>query len=145
MGRWNGRRRRRPQAPARAGDRPVIPDTQGSAHALRRRRNTPRAGASARPPHREGACRMQVYHNAIYLLCLLTSLICTGLLYRGYRRYHIALLFWSMLCFVFLSLNNLLLYVDVALLPDISLRLLRLGTNLTAVTLLLYGFLWESE
>jgi len=86
-----------------------------------------------------------LHTHAIYLLCLLTSLTCMGMLYRGYRRSGIALLFWSTLCFVFLSINNLLLYIDVVLLPDSNLRLYRLITNMVAVTLLLYGFIWESE
>lgn len=83
--------------------------------------------------------------NIIHLICLCTSIACTALLCRGYRRTGIPLVFWSALCFVFLSLNNLLLYVDAALLPDIDLRIYRLASNLAAVTLLLYGFLWESE
>lgn len=66
-------------------------------------------------------------------------------LYRGYLRSRIPLLFWSALCFVLLSLNNLLLYANVAILPDLDLRVYRLASNLAAVTLLLYGFIWESE
>lgn len=88
---------------------------------------------------------MIVSTHAIYLLCLLTSLACMGLLYRGYRRSGIPLLFWSTLCFVFLSLNNALLYAEVILMPDTNLRLLRLASNLIAVTLLLCGFIWEAE
>lgn len=88
---------------------------------------------------------MSFPRHFIYLLCLCTSLACMALLYRGYRRSGIPLLFWSTLCFVFLSLNNLLLYANVAFLPDLDLHIYRLASNLAAVTLLLFGFLWEAE
>lgn len=87
---------------------------------------------------------MSLSAHDIHLLCLSTSLACTVLLYRGYLRTGIPLLFWSTLCFVFLSLNNLLLYANVAFVPELDLRIYRLGSNLAAVTLLLYGFLWET-
>lgn len=89
--------------------------------------------------------RMSFSGNAIHLICLCTSIACTVLLYRGYRRSGTPLLFWSALCFVFLSLNNLLLFANLAYLPELDLRVYRLASNLAAVTLLLYGFLWESE
>ena len=88
---------------------------------------------------------MSLPAHTIHLLCLCTSLTCVVLLYRGYLRSGIALLFWSTLCFVFLSLNNLLLYTNVAFAPELDLRLYRLISNLAAVTVLLYGFIWEPE
>jgi len=83
--------------------------------------------------------------HTIHLVCLCTSVTCVVLLYRGYRKSGIALLFWSTLCFVFLSFNNLLLYTNVAFLPELDLRLYRLISNLAAVTVLLCGFIWEAE
>lgn len=94
---------------------------------------------------REHGRAMALHTHAIYLLCLLTSTACTVLLFRGYSRNGFPLLFWSGVCFVFLSANNLLVYLDVLILPDLDLRLLRLASNLVAVTVLLYGFLWEVE
>ncbi len=88
---------------------------------------------------------MPLFADAVYLLCLGTSLACMGLLYRGYRRSGMRLLLWSTLCFVFLSLNNLLLYLDIVLLPGADLQLYRLAANLVAVSLLLFGFIWESD
>ena len=59
----------------------------------------------------------------------------------GYR-----LLLWSGLCFVGLTLSNILLFIDLVLLPqDINLYQLRLGTAAVAMLLLLYGLVWESE
>ena len=46
---------------------------------------------------------------------------------------------------VWLALNNLVLAVDILLLPDNDLALLRLLTALLAVGVLLYGFIWEAS
>jgi hypothetical protein len=42
-------------------------------------------------------------------------------------------------------LNNLLVFVDIVLLPDIDLALWRSLTALAAVAVLIYGFVWEIE
>jgi hypothetical protein len=81
----------------------------------------------------------------IYLLCVATSLLCAYLLGRAYRRGRTRLLIWSAACFAWMALNNLVLAVDVLLLPDIDLTILRLGTSLAAVAVLLFGFIWEHE
>ena len=79
----------------------------------------------------------------IYLLCVITSLLCAYLLARAYRRGKTRLLIWSALCFALLAINNLVLAADVLLLPDIDLSLLQLLTSLSAVCVLLYAFIWE--
>jgi hypothetical protein len=79
----------------------------------------------------------------IYLLCVVTSLLCAYLLLRAYRRGRTKLLIWSALCFALLALNNLVVAADVLLLPEIDLTFLRLLTSLLAVGVLLYGFIWE--
>jgi ABC-type glycerol-3-phosphate transport system permease component len=79
----------------------------------------------------------------IYLLCVATSLLCAYLLARAYRRGRTRLLIWSALCFALLAVNNLVLAVDVLLLPTIDLGLLQLATSLAAVAVLLFGFIWE--
>jgi Family of unknown function (DUF5985) len=79
----------------------------------------------------------------IYLLCVITSLLCAYLLVRSYRRAKTRLLVWSALCFALLAINNLVLFVDVLLLPDIDLSILQLLTSLSAVMVLLYAFVWE--
>jgi hypothetical protein len=45
------------------------------------------------------------------------------LLFRGYLRTGLRLLFWSALCFVFLSVNNVLLFLDMTVYAEIDLRL----------------------
>jgi hypothetical protein len=89
--------------------------------------------------------------ETVYVLCTLTSLACAVLLFRGYARTKARLLFWSGLCFVFLSLNNAFLFVDKDGLPDaddlwgVPLSLLRSGTALAGVMLLVIGLVWDSE
>ncbi len=82
--------------------------------------------------------------NTLYFVCLLTSLVCMFLLLRGYRRTGMRLLLWSGTCFVFLSLGNLVLLVDVQL-PDVDLHVYRLGLSLAAGTVLMVGFIWEAR
>jgi hypothetical protein len=83
---------------------------------------------------------------AIYLLCLVTSAGCAYLLVRSYRETRTRLLLWSALCFVLLALNNLLVFIDLVLLPvTIDLIPLRQLASLAAVGVLLFGFVWESE
>lgn len=83
--------------------------------------------------------------EAVYLLCALTSLACAVLLYRGYRRSRTRLLFWSSLCFAGLVLNNILLVVDLVLVPQIDLRMVRASIALLAFSLLVYGLVEESR
>lgn len=82
--------------------------------------------------------------NAIYTLCALTSIVCTALLVRGYRQSGVRLLFWSAWCFAGLALNNILLIVDVRILPDVDLQIWRTVPAVAGVALLVYGLVWES-
>jgi hypothetical protein len=81
----------------------------------------------------------------IYLLCSATALVCCLLLWRGYRRCQLRLLFWSCLCFAALGLENLLLFADLILFPMQDLLLYRRFTALVAVGLLLHGMIWKSK
>ncbi len=83
--------------------------------------------------------------EAVYLLCALTSILCAVLLFRGHRSNRTRLLFWSSLCFAGLALNNILLFVDLVLVPSIDLTLVRGGVALLALVVLIYGLVWESS
>jgi hypothetical protein len=78
-------------------------------------------------------------------LAVLASLTCMALLFRAYARSGVRLLLWSALCFVFLTANNLLIFLDLVVLPEVDLRLYRLAATLVGVLFLLYGFIWEAE
>ena len=83
--------------------------------------------------------------SIVYLLCALTCLLCTILLARAYRRTGVRLLFWSLLCFGGLTLANVLLYVDLAIMPSgPDLQSLRTGLSLASVGLLLFGLISEA-
>ena len=81
--------------------------------------------------------------TAVYLLCFLTSSGCAFLLWRTYARGRARLLFWACLCFLGLALNNLLLVVDLALVPDLDLELLRASVAVASLAVLLYGLVGE--
>jgi len=78
-------------------------------------------------------------------LAVLTCLACTILLFRGYARSGLRLLMWSALCFVCLTLNNLLLFFDLPVFTEIDLRPYRLAAALAGLLFLLYGFISESK
>ena len=79
-------------------------------------------------------------------LCALTSLTCLVLLWRSYRMTASRLLFWSALCFLLLTVNNVLLVLDKIVFPvEVDLSLWRLVAALAAVALLLFGLVWEEE
>lgn len=79
-----------------------------------------------------------------YLLCGATSLVCSGLLLRSYLRNRTPLLFWSSLCFLGLAVNNMLVFVDLFVIPTVDLSMVRALSALVAISLLLFGLLWEA-
>jgi hypothetical protein len=83
--------------------------------------------------------------TAMYALCALTSIACAVLLLRGYARTRVPLLLWSGLCFVGLGLNNLLLFVDLRVVPSYDLSLWRTLPALAGIGCLLYGLVWENR
>ena len=83
--------------------------------------------------------------ETVYALCALMCLACAVLLGRGYRRTRARLLLWSSLCFVGLTGNNLLLFVDKVLLPEINMSDPRGIIALLSLLLLLYGMIWDAE
>lgn len=88
---------------------------------------------------------MIVAAEVVYLLCLATSALCAFLLFRGYRRNGTRLLFWSGICFTGLCINNILLFVDVIVLPaSVDLSGWRSIPALIGVALLCYGLVEES-
>jgi hypothetical protein len=82
---------------------------------------------------------------SVYVLCALTSLACAVLLLRGYRRSRARLLLWSGLCFACFALSNVLLIVDVRVLPARDLSVVRTLPSLVGVALLLYGLVWDAK
>jgi hypothetical protein len=84
-----------------------------------------------------------VITEAIYIACAVTSLLCALLLLRAYVQQHVRLLFWASICFFGLTLNNILLFVDVIMLPQVDLFLWRTLPAIAGLGALLYGLIWE--
>ena len=81
----------------------------------------------------------------VYILCALTSVVCAVLLLRASRRTPSRLLFWSGNSFVALALANILLFIDLAVVADYDLLILRNVVTLVGIMMLLYGLIWEAE
>lgn len=83
--------------------------------------------------------------GAVYLLCAATSLLCAIMLFHSYARERVPLLMWSGLCFAGLTLDNLILYVDIFIVPDVDLSIVRKLPGLVAFGVLVFGLVWNSE
>lgn len=83
--------------------------------------------------------------HVIYMLCALTALACAWLLIRNYRQTRSRLLMWSGLCFLGLAANNLMRALAGWVLPDFDFTAWRMGVALIAISLLLFGLIWEDE
>lgn len=84
--------------------------------------------------------------ESVYILCALTSMACTVLLLRAWKRTQSRLLLWSGLCFAMLAVNNVLLFVDLVLLPtQVDLYLPRMLTGVASASILLYGLIWDAS
>lgn len=81
----------------------------------------------------------------VNVLGTLTVGLCAFLLLRAYTRVKQRLLLWSGLCFVGLMTSNALLFIDLEVVPDVSLYPLRLGTAALSMLLLLYGLVFGSD
>lgn len=89
---------------------------------------------------------MQTFTFILIALAVLTCIACTVLLYRGYLRTGARLLFWSSLCFIAFSVNNIVLFFDLVLFPtEVDLRYYRLLSALVGLGFLLYAFIFEAE
>lgn len=81
--------------------------------------------------------------TAVYVLCALTSLACAGLLLRSWLDSRASLLFWTMVCFVGLALNNVVLFFDKVVAPDVDLSVWRGLPAVLGVAALVYGLVWD--
>ncbi|MCP3733186.1 DUF5985 family protein [Sphingomonas sp. MG17] len=81
----------------------------------------------------------------VYVLCFVTSALCALLLARNYLRTSARLLLWSALCFGLMAAANLLMVIDLVVVPAADLRAPRYLLWAAAVALLLFGFVWDLE
>ena len=83
--------------------------------------------------------------GGVYLLCAATALACGLLLLRGYWQSGTRLLLWCSLFFLTLTLENIVLFIDVEIVPHIDLSNIRRAVPLVGVTLLLYALIWKTK
>lgn len=83
--------------------------------------------------------------SAVYLLCLLTSVVCAVLLLRAWRSGRSRLILWTAVSFGFLALANLMLVADRVLFPEVYLTPVRQAASAVALVVLLYAFIWEAD
>jgi hypothetical protein len=83
--------------------------------------------------------------TAVLVLTFLTMLLCAVLQLRAYFDVRRGLLLWSGLCFLGLSVSNLLVIADLKIFLAADLYTWRLGSAAVAMGLLLYGLIWESQ
>ena len=88
---------------------------------------------------------MESFKIALVLIALLTSLACTVLLFRSYISSRVGILLWTALCFVGLTVNCFVLFLDVVVLPDADLRVVRLVSSLGGMLFLIFGFIRETD
>lgn len=81
--------------------------------------------------------------EVVYVLCALTSAACATLLLRAYWRRRSGLLLWSSLSFAAFALNNILLVIDMMIIPHFDFWTIRTSVMLIGFALLLYGLIWE--
>ncbi len=82
---------------------------------------------------------------AVYIFGLLVTLSCGVLLTRAYSNVGKRLLLWSAICFYFLALSNLIVFLDLVIFPDVDLYRWRLITAAVGMLILLYGLIWEGD
>ena len=88
---------------------------------------------------------MHIFPTAVFSLVFITCVVCLVLLVNAYRRTGARLLLWSALCFVFLAINSVLIVLDLVVLDEVDLQLYRHLATLAAVSILLYGFIWDVD
>lgn len=88
---------------------------------------------------------MSALRIALYMLAIASSGACATLLLRAYLHRGVRLLMWSAVCFMGLTVNNIALFVDLVVFPQIDLRLARLVPALIGMMCLLYGFIYDND
>ncbi|HVG53012.1 MAG TPA: DUF5985 family protein [Vicinamibacterales bacterium] len=83
--------------------------------------------------------------EGIFLACGATSLVVAAMLLRQYLRVRSRLLLWSVICFVGLAANNVLVYVDMVMFTGVDLSLYRAVAGTIAVAIMVYGLVWETR
>lgn len=81
----------------------------------------------------------------VYILCAIASLTCAVMLLRANQRNPTRLLFWSSVCFIGIAINNIILVIDLAVMPHgPSFLVMRNVILLISLSVFLYGLIWDA-
>jgi hypothetical protein len=84
------------------------------------------------------------FNLALCALAVATCGACMVLLFRGYARSRRRLLLWAAVCFVFLTVNNVALFLDLVVLAQ-DLRPWRHAAAALGLVFMIVGLVVESE
>jgi hypothetical protein len=80
----------------------------------------------------------------VFVFCAMTSAASAFLLWRASQGAKVRLLFWAALCFLGMTVNNILLFVDVIVGTGLDLSLFPHLAALVSIVLLNVGLIWET-
>lgn len=82
----------------------------------------------------------------VYMFCFVACAICAALLVRSWFKTRTRLLLWVAVSFTLLALNNFLLFADTTLTTaEMDLSPFRVVSAVIAVSILIFGLVWEAE
>ena len=81
--------------------------------------------------------------TVVYVLCAITSLVCMVLLLRACLAGRARLLLWATICFLGLALNNIVLFIDKVVAPDVDLSTWRTIPAFAGLLAFALGLVWE--
>ena len=81
----------------------------------------------------------------VYILCSVTCLLCCALLFKRYRISRAYLLLRSAIAFLCFTVANILLFIDLILVPNVDLTLWRNLVTLAGVLVLLAALISETK
>lgn len=80
----------------------------------------------------------------VYILCALTSGLCAILLWRAFMKNKARLLFWCSLGFIGFALNNIMLFVDLIVFPEVNYIInYRTLPAVIGMVVMIYGLIME--
>lgn len=81
----------------------------------------------------------------VYIFGAVICFGCALLLVRGYMRSRMRLLLWSSVFFFALTADNIIVFFDLIVFPDVKFGFFRNLFTLCGLLLLIYGLIYESE
>lgn len=82
--------------------------------------------------------------GVVYGMCAALSLVCAWVLWQAFHRSRSPLLLWSALFFLLSTVADVFLVFDKLVVTQ-DLSTYRFGAGLLAVSVLLYGLIWNTE